>query len=412
MELDMRFSDSSLAAWPMALVLAVAPAVCGCSFNVIMPPVSQDDSSVPEEEVSPIDLAAPDTGEDLTPEVVGPGCKVDADCETDVPVGAGPQCTLWGCDPQSQQCDWVAVKDGTACKGDDACVQSWKCMGGACKKHSSIDCDDKNPCTTDFCDSAKGCQHAAADGVGCNDGKQCTTGDVWGVCKGQEYCPTVALCEVGQCNDEGFCEYFATPGRPGCGDCSPWGVPGPEGAMLQCCQESGQVLVPRMFCEEDFPFVCGGTSQAECEELCAPFCQTNQQVCIPCGNGTCDEFENACKNASRTAGRGRQAASMISSVVPGGVAWAGSASRARSVRRRRSATTARTTTATRWSTSPTVCLKRRASRRRVTSRPALRIWSRSTPRPSPVPRLRSRGPRQWRPRSRRLAKGLAVRSRR
>ncbi|MCO4763697.1 MAG: hypothetical protein KC502_19450 [Myxococcales bacterium] len=68
--------------------------------------------------------------------------------------------------------------------------------GGAstgCK--SDVDCsDDGNPCTVAKCDKTKGsCSHsAAANGVGCEDGKLCTTGDACssGKCVGKTKCAT------------------------------------------------------------------------------------------------------------------------------------------------------------------------------------------------------------------------------
>ena len=39
-------------------------------------------------------------------------------------------------------------------------------------------CDDANPCTTDTCDEAAGCNHAPIDGGECLDGDACTAGDL------------------------------------------------------------------------------------------------------------------------------------------------------------------------------------------------------------------------------------------
>ena len=49
------------------------------------------------------------------------------------------------------------------------------------------DCDDGNPCTDDFCIDGVGCDHAPND-VPCNDGNECTIGDV---------------CQAGECQPGG-----------------------------------------------------------------------------------------------------------------------------------------------------------------------------------------------------------------
>ncbi|MBP48289.1 MAG: hypothetical protein CMH53_10165 [Myxococcales bacterium] len=66
-------------------------------------------------------------------------------------------CTTDSCDaakgcqfaPNTDPCD----ADGSVCTVKDTCDS------GACKAGSALDCDDGNPCTTDSCDAAQGCQH-------------------------------------------------------------------------------------------------------------------------------------------------------------------------------------------------------------------------------------------------------------
>ncbi len=279
-------------------VLVVLPGalIAGCAFKVDMPLQNFEDGGTRGDDGG-IELLVPDAGEDLsTPDAVGPACENDMDCEGAMPARESmPQCRQWGCDKKAGQCDWIPIADGTTCFGDaDPCVLSWKCMGGECKKHNLADCDDKNPCTTDWCAPGLGCNYGNADGTPCNDGKQCTTDDMCqeGACLGNENCPTETPCEVGMCNDQGFCEYYATPGRPECGGCYGWGLPGPQGEMIECCQD-GQWLVPRMYCG-DSEVPCGDPEGPLCQEMCQKPCGTNQQVCVPCGNGYCDGFESPC----------------------------------------------------------------------------------------------------------------------
>jgi len=295
-----NFESRQLGMWmfrPCAVLLGILLSSGGCAFKVDLPIHDFDVGGGRGEDVG-IDASEPDLAEDSGgPEVVGPTCKTDMDCEGKVPaIGMMPQCRQWGCDKKAGLCDWVPLGDGTACDGgSDACVKSWKCMGGECQAHSYLNCDDKNPCTTDFCSPDAGCGYGNADGSLCNDGLQCTTGDSCqeGQCKGKENCPSQDPCEVGQCNEDGFCVYYATPGRPGCGGCYDWGLPGPEGEMIVCCQGFGPELVPRMFCGEG-QFPCGGMEDPGCKEACEAGCATNQQICVPCGNGVCEAFENVC----------------------------------------------------------------------------------------------------------------------
>jgi len=59
--------------------------------------------------------------------------------------------------------------------GHTNCVSS-----GTCFETKASACDDKNPCTIDFCDSASGCKHSTLkDGSGCGSKKTCKVG----VCK-------------------------------------------------------------------------------------------------------------------------------------------------------------------------------------------------------------------------------------
>ncbi len=70
-------------------------------------------------------------------------------------------------------CDHVPLEAG--CSDGDPCTVSDKCVGGACKPGTPVNCDDLNPCTKDAC-VAGACTHAAADGA-CDDLNACSSGD-------------------------------------------------------------------------------------------------------------------------------------------------------------------------------------------------------------------------------------------
>jgi len=56
-------------------------------------------------------------------------------------------------------CSYAA--NTSACDTGDACVDA-RCSNGECKAKGKKDCDDRNVCTADRCDSNDGCVHAPA----------------------------------------------------------------------------------------------------------------------------------------------------------------------------------------------------------------------------------------------------------
>ncbi len=86
-------------------------------------------------------------------------------------------CITNTCDAKSGVCVYKWAQYGSVCSDGDACNGPDLCVSGACKGSSSLNCDDKNPCTVDSCSNVKGCQHVA-NTLLCDDGNPCTTGDV------------------------------------------------------------------------------------------------------------------------------------------------------------------------------------------------------------------------------------------
>jgi hypothetical protein len=85
-------------------------------------------------------------------------------------------CTQDTCDPV-QGCVHRPVLDGTHCSDGNACTTLDACVGGACVGGPPPGCDDANPCTTDLCDSVRGCLHPpVTDGTSCADGRTCRAG--------------------------------------------------------------------------------------------------------------------------------------------------------------------------------------------------------------------------------------------
>lgn len=86
-------------------------------------------------------------------------------------------CTIDSCDPVTG-CKHVAMKAGDTCSNGDLCKKGETCdLQLKCTGGSSVDCNDKNICTTDFCKADKGCIHAINENT-CDDGQFCTFTDV------------------------------------------------------------------------------------------------------------------------------------------------------------------------------------------------------------------------------------------
>ena len=161
----------------------------------------------------------------------GSACTAGDACKDGVCV-AGPAkncddknpCTADSCD-LAKGCTQVA-DDGKPCDADGtACTPGDVCLGGTCQKAALTMCDDGNPCTVDKCDPTSGqCVTSAEDdGIPCNDGTKCTSKDacLGGVCKGKAVdCDDSNPCTDDTCDKEKGCSPQALTGAP-CSDDNP-----------------------------------------------------------------------------------------------------------------------------------------------------------------------------------------------
>ncbi|MCO4761019.1 MAG: hypothetical protein KC502_05910 [Myxococcales bacterium] len=87
-------------------------------------------------------------------------------------------CTTDSCDSK-KGCTTKAAQDGANCNDGNACTEKDACKSGSCvgSPLASGACDDKNECTIDSCDSKQGCLHKPVSGSKCSDGDECTSGD-------------------------------------------------------------------------------------------------------------------------------------------------------------------------------------------------------------------------------------------
>ncbi|MBM4343776.1 MAG: hypothetical protein FJ100_10405 [Deltaproteobacteria bacterium] len=121
-------------------------------------------------------------------------------------------CTDDGCDKASgctSKANTAPCDDNNACTTGDACKET-KCNSGL-----PVACDDKNPCTDDACDPAKGCQ-TSANTLPCTLGTACDQGVCKaGTCKstGQKSCDDGNPCTADTCDAQAGC--VATPAKDG-----------------------------------------------------------------------------------------------------------------------------------------------------------------------------------------------------
>ena len=114
---------------------------------------------------------------------------VDGQCQVDpatvVTCPAPDGCTAFACQKDTGACVEVSASDGSACDDMNACTENTACQQGVCAGGAEVICDDDQLCTSDSCDPTVGCQYAY-NSEPCDDGSDCTTGDVCngGVCGG------------------------------------------------------------------------------------------------------------------------------------------------------------------------------------------------------------------------------------
>ncbi|MCX6781229.1 MAG: hypothetical protein NT003_03910 [Candidatus Magasanikbacteria bacterium] len=133
-------------------------------------------------------------------------CQVDAKCDqlgqcTGSPIlcNDGNPCTVDQCLDPHTGCDFSKINTGDTCNDGNACTEHDTCSSaGTCNGDKPVLCDDANECTTNTCDTKKGCVFPFNSGAKCNDDNLCTSPDL---------CLN-GLCQAGQatvCNDSNPC---------------------------------------------------------------------------------------------------------------------------------------------------------------------------------------------------------------
>ncbi len=152
-------------------------------------------------------VTQPDVAVAGTDATGGDGPKVgdaNAECTTDGDCAAkAAPCDQFACD--GGKCKFQPKPDTAACNDGNPCTSAEMCTAGKCGGGQATNCDDKNTCTVDSCNSAKGCVNTPLTTGTCNDGNPCTSPDSCkdGVCTGVKICkcetdaecPTTNVCD-------------------------------------------------------------------------------------------------------------------------------------------------------------------------------------------------------------------------
>lgn len=145
-------------------------------------------------------------------------CLGDLDCDDKNP------CTSDRCDGGS--CQHTAEKEGQSCDDGNPCTQTTRCTAGLCGGGAPVTCPASgNPCKPLVCDPASGCvPKALPDGSGCSDGLFCSDGDTCkaGACvagKPRDCSATAPVCRTGSCNETSDqCTYSLVKQGTSCDD--------------------------------------------------------------------------------------------------------------------------------------------------------------------------------------------------
>ncbi len=248
-----------------------------------------------------VDNAACD---DDNPCTVGDSCKSGA-CVSGAAKSCKSEeaCLVGKCSPATGKCAFLELDapcdDGNACTEADACKQGF-CTGKA------VDCDDKNPCTSDVCAKAKGCSSVpntspCSDGDACTDGDGCAGGKCVGLAKNVTVdCADGNPCTTDLCDKAKGCAHLN--GTAACDDgnvCTVGDVCDSgackAGTNTCACKVDGDCAA------KDDNNVCNGTLY--CDKSKAPYqCKVNPATVITCAKGadtaclknTCDGKTGKC----------------------------------------------------------------------------------------------------------------------
>lgn len=210
------------------------------------------------------------------------------------------------------ECIHQWLDEGTLCDDGNACTMSEMCdAGNLCTSVVGIDCNDSNPCTSDWCDPLSGtCKNEILAGQPCDDGSLCTDDDqcqMDGGCQGEPAVDPLdpESCFQSACNPANGLFDLPKPDGTGCE------FDDPCGGLGECLE--GQCVSLGGPCQGDC--LTGACTNVEGVAICqklpdlipcddgnplSPFDQCIDGQCVGwCGNGTigdpCDPDNDICE---------------------------------------------------------------------------------------------------------------------
>ena len=282
--------------------------------------------------------------------IVGECCSA-ADCDD-----ANP-CTLDTCDPTSATCASMPRPDGSPCDLDDNGCTADVCQKAQCQVGAAVGCPQPaTDCAVAVCVSTAGTEYeckkkSAPAGTPCDDGNECSTGDVcngigvctWGpvpvadCCESPADCDDSNPCSLDTCDAlTGLCSHLSVADGTACdadsdacthqdscanGTCTP-GKPVPCKQPPEACHEAVCVsLGPSAFICQTVPEapkapcddanLCTAGDQCDgagtCSGTAVPGCCNKSSDCddgLACTVGVCDPTTGECSFAPAKDGSG------------------------------------------------------------------------------------------------------------
>ncbi len=145
----------------------------------------------------------------------GKVCAVDVKTVIKCDASSDTPCSTNTCNPNTGGCSPSILAEGSPCKASDKCLTATTCaVNGQCQG-KQVNCDDKNDCTTEVCDSALGCKFTPkADNTACDDGSLCTPTESDKCSSGQCLNPTNSCA----CTKTSDCDKYANADSDQCNE--------------------------------------------------------------------------------------------------------------------------------------------------------------------------------------------------
>ncbi len=219
-------------------------------------------------------------------------------------------CTVDSCDPLDGCLH--APQNGGPCDDGDGCTSGESCLGGLCTGGQAKGCDDKNPCTKDWCDPLLDCQHEPQSGP-CDDNNPCTQTDACsaGACVGafKPGCCGNGACEAGEaclCVEDCLGQSCQTDPCLQGESCQPDGICGGGQPKPTCCGDGKCAAAEKCGCIDDCKgTVCDDGNAETYDDLCTaggkcegktPNCmdklENGKETDVDCGGPLCPKCAN------------------------------------------------------------------------------------------------------------------------